>query len=536
MRITDLPDTKSAPSFASEEHERWELRRLVAAIRATWRLPALAAALLLIVGFAGVGVLRAVLPASTTFISQFHFTFPTAETGRYPNGVPFSINEILDPAILDVVYEQLEIAKYGIERERFYGGFSIRPFAATGLEIAERFRQQLLDRRLSFAERERIEQQLRNQLEAASRGAAELSFLVHSRLAFPVAVGRAIVQKVPFEWARQLIEKKGVLRIPGFSGVDNVVPLAAVQQLPLPLRIVAVLQANRLLDGRIAEMSSTPGVLTARDPATGKSIRDIGRDIRDLELYRLNPLRATLVGSRFDDGGITLEQVIEQRIRDIELAIADVTAQAAAVGDMLSEYVQASTGLKGIAIEKRGLGGAPPATADAVPQVGDSFIDRIITLTRRDRDLDQAQEALLSTRVMAQLDLNGSAIALRGEQSRWKELLADARADRGDRKELDEAARARLVEAIGQAANEANVMWAAISRIEKQFAANRTGRTAEIYALYAPRDDVISDSGTPAWTAVVAVYLATVIFWIGFWSFRALALLYRKHGTMLPRS
>jgi hypothetical protein len=534
MRMTDLPDTKAPPSLASEEQEKRELRRLIAAIRGTWRIPSLAATLLLILGFAGLGVLRAVLPASTTFILQFHFTFPTAETGRYPNGVPFSINAILDPAILDVVYEQLEIEKYGIERERFYGGFSIRPFATTGLETAERFRQQLLDRRLSFAERERVEQQLRNQLEVASRGAAELSFLVRSRVALPVEVGRAIVQKVPFEWARRLIEKKGVLRTAGFSGVDNVIPLAAIEQLPLPLRIVAVLQASRLLDSRIGDLSSTPGVLTVRDAVTGKSIRDIGRDIRDLELYRLNPLRATLVGSRFDDGGITLAQVIEQRIRDIDLAIADATAQAAAVGDMLSEYVQASTGLKGMAVEKRGLG-PPAASADAVPQVGDSFIDRIITLTRRDRDIDQAQEALLSTRVLAQLDLNGSAIALRGEQSRWKELLADARADRADRKELDEPARARIVEAIGQAGNEANAMWAAISRIEKEFAANRTGRTAEIYASYAPRSDVIAGDGIPAGTAAVAVFSAAVIFWIVFWGFRALALLYRKQSAILPR-
>jgi len=350
--------------------------------------------------------------------------------------------------------------------------------------------------------------------------------------AAPSLAFEEIVQKVPLEWARQLIEKKGVLHTAGFSGVDNVISLGSIEQLPLPLRIVAVLQASRLLDGRIGDLSTTPGVLTVRDAVTGKGIRDIGRDIRDLELYRLNPLRATLVGSRFDDGGVMLTQVIEQRIRDIDLAIADATAGAAAVGDMLAEYVQASTGLKGMAVEKRG---PPAASADAaIPQVGDSFIDRIITLTRRDRDVEQAQEALLSSRVQAQLDLNGTAIALRGEQSRWKELLADARAEKADRKELDEAARARILEAIAQAGNEANAMWVAISRIEKEFAANRTGRTAEIYASYAPRTDVISGEGIPALTAAVAVFSAAVIFWIGFWGLCALALLNRKQSATLP--
>lgn len=534
MSTADLPDAKVPPGLASAEAETWQLRRILAALRSTWRIPFWAAMMMLILSFAVLGVLHAVLPRTTTFISQFHFTFPTAEAGRYPNGALFSINEILDPAILDVVYEQLEIEKYGIGREQFYAGFSIRPFSSTESETADRFRQQLLDRRLSFVERERLEQQLRNQLEAASRGAAELSFMVRSHFGLPVGVGRAIVQKVPFEWARQVIEKKGVLRVPGFSGIDTVVSPASIEQLPLPLRIVALLQARQFLDARIDDLSTASGVFTARDLVTGKSIRDLGRDVRDLELYRLNPLRALLVTSRIDDGDVALDRVIEQRIRDIDIAVANATAEATAVGDMLSQYVQDSAGLKGTAVEKRGLGPPGPGADAAVPQVGDSFIDRIIALTRRDRDVEQAQEALLSSRVQVQFDLNRRAIALRGEQSRWRELLADIRADNPERKELDDAARARFVAAIGEAGNEANAIWAAISRIEKEFAANRTGRTAEIYAAYSPRRDIISGEMIFTAAMAIAVWSGAVIFWIGFWGLRALVVLSRKPAAPLP--
>ena len=41
---------------------------------------------------------------------------------------PFSINEIVDPAILDVVYDQLDLGKYEVDRNQFYNSFSIRPF------------------------------------------------------------------------------------------------------------------------------------------------------------------------------------------------------------------------------------------------------------------------------------------------------------------------------------------------------------------------------------------------------------------------
>jgi hypothetical protein len=46
---------------------------------------------------------------------------------------------------------------------------------------------------------------------------------------------------------------------------------------------------------------------------------------------------------------------------------------------------------------------------------------------------------------------------------------------------------------------------------------------------------VISGDGIPTLTAAVAVFSAAVIFWIGIWGFRALALLYRKQSAILPR-
>jgi hypothetical protein len=400
--------------------------------------------------------------------------------------------------------------------------------------MVERFRQQMLDRRLVVVERERIEQQMRTQLDLLSHGAAELSFSIRGRLPLPVEVGRAIVQKLPFEWARVTIEKKGVLRIPGFSGSAELVSPSAIEPLPLSLRIVAVLQVNQRLEERIVDLTMNAGALTVRDPTTGKSIRDIDRDVRDLQLYLLTPLRAALVAHRFDGGTAELEQVIELRIRDIDIAIADATAQATAIGDVLSQYVQASAGLKGTSLEKRGAGGPAAAGDAAIPQVGDSFIDRIISLTRRDRDVEQAQEALLDNRMQVLLNLNKSAIALRSEQSRWKELLADARADKPDRNDLDAATRGRIVAGLNQATKDANAIWAALSRIETEFAANRTGRTAEIYTSYVPEQDVVTGDPIFTWIMAEAVISAAVIFWIGFWGYRALVVIIRKshHGLL----
>src|SRR5262249_27594022 len=186
---------------------------------------------------------------------------------------------------------------------------SIRPFALTEPEILGRYRQQMADRRLSFAERERLEQQLKGQLAQASRGAAELSFLPPRRPVIPVPIGRAIVHKVPLVWSQLAIERKGVLRIPGFTGAATVMAPDAIDRQPLPLVIVALIEASEWLDERLSELLKSPGVGTVRDPTTGKSIRDLERDLRDVQLFHINLLRAQLVDYRFDDGSSALQQI-----------------------------------------------------------------------------------------------------------------------------------------------------------------------------------------------------------------------------------
>jgi hypothetical protein len=121
---------------------------------------------------------------------------------------------------------------------------------------------------------------------------------------------------------------------------------------------------------------------------------------------------------------------------------------------------------------------------------------------------------------------------LRSEQGRWKDLLADLGAAYTERKALDEAALGRIDETIGRAGREANTIWMALSRIETEFAANRTGRTAEIYAAYNPRRDVISDDFFLP--AIGGVLSASVMVFIGSWLLCALLLLARKPAPSGP--
>ena len=528
MNISDPSYADRDPErIAAREKEKLQLRRIMRALQATWRIPLIASAILLMLTITILFAVRSIFPPTRTFISQFHFTFPAAESGRYPNDVPFSINEILDPAILDVVYDQLELDRYGVERNEFYGAFSIRPFLLTESEIAERYRQQLADRRLSFVERERLEQQLKNQLAQASRGAAELSFLPPRRPVIPVPVGRAIVHKVPLVWSQLAIEKKGVLRIPGFTAAVNVIALDAIDRQPLPLVIVGLMEASERLDERLTELLKTPGVLTERDPVAGKSIRDIERDLRDLHLFHINPLGAKLVKYRFDDGGSVLQQIAERHINETETRVVGFSEQAESVGNSIMGYVQATAALRGRPVERRALDSGMATGGATIPQVGESFIDRIIELTRQDREAEQVR-AYIAERTQKQFELNQRAITLRNEERRWKVLLTDLRSDSATQKDLDEAVRGQMIQELHYAIGEANAEWATLSRMEAEFAANRAGRSGEIYAPYALYRDVVSNDLILNATVLGATVCALIIFFLGFWGIRATLLLTRS--------
>ena len=527
MNIIDKPHASpESEAVAAQEKEKLQLRRITRALGATWRIPLAATIVLVVVVIAALVALRASFPPTRVYISQFHFTFPSAESGRYPNNSPFSINEILDPAILDVVYDQLDLGKYEVDRNQFYGSFSIRPFVLAESEIAERFRQQMADRRLSFVERERLEQQLKMQLAQASRGAAELTYLPQRRPVIPVSVGRAIVQRCRWYGRSSRSRRRACCEFPDFRPQQTSwLRMPSIGSRSLGHRRSG---GSRRTARRAADRPHEDGgVLTVRDSVSGKSIRDLERDIRDLQLFHINPLRAQLVQYRFNDGGPALQQIVERRINDIDVRAAGFAKQSEAVGDSIAQFVQATAGLRGRSIERRPPEGGAASGGTTIPQVGETFIDRIIELTRRDREAEQDRNYLIE-RTQKQLELNQQAIALRSEQSRWKDLLAELRSDTAARTAFDDGARAQMVRELRDVTAEANANWAALSRMEDEFSAKRTGRTAEIYAPYAAYRDVVSNDLILNATVLGATFWGLIIFFLGFWAIRAALLLARS--------
>jgi hypothetical protein len=506
-----MPQTSKVVATADENPSLVD--QILRAMRSSWKVGVAVAVTSMLVVLGALFVLLSAIPTTTTYVSRFQFTFPqvySPQSGErlYPNRRPFSINSVIDPVVLASVYDQLKLEEYGIRRDEFYAGFTIRPFATTEAEIAARYQQQLAERRLAFADRERIEAQIRSEMERASAAAAELSFTVRKRVPISTELGRAVVSAVPLTWSNWAIERQGVLRIPAFSTSQTIIAPELIQAGSLPLVAVRIAEADRRLFRRFRQLAETPGAMTALDPVSRKSVADLEREAGDIRVFLVNVLRDALGQYSFPDGMDQSRTVIQRSIRELELAEREDTKAAGAITETITQFVQSSAGLKGLPYDRRGPV-APEAGGATIPQVSESFIDRVMRLARSGREAD-AEQTFLVDLIRRQLNATERANAYAAEREAWQQLLTISNSDLASRAPFSDQVRNDLSKTASSAATELNGIWAAITRVEAEFAATRLDHTGSLYKALPVDNDVVERH--PWWTSrILALALGVAL-------------------------
>jgi hypothetical protein len=96
------------------------------------------------------------LPKKIDSSLEFELTFPDAALRLYPNKMPFSTQDMLGTAFLRQIYKNNHVNMF-IGFDEFKSSLSICPGGIELNLLQNEFRNRLDDRKLTFAERERIE-------------------------------------------------------------------------------------------------------------------------------------------------------------------------------------------------------------------------------------------------------------------------------------------------------------------------------------------------------------------------------------------
>lgn len=363
-----MEESRSAPDKSQL------LRDVYRAMRNHWRMSLAATAVVtgIVAIIAGAYLLWG-QPTLRTLVLEFRPTFRGADSGRYPNELPFGASDITATAVLDSVYQRSGIDQYCSASE-FRSGMFVEQHGAELRFLDAEYQARLSDPRLTAVERDRVQTEYR-----ARRAALPVQY----RLVFAVPSGckrlpSTLASKVLYdtlgEWARQSEEQRGVLRLH--------VPLLTPGMLDIDLRDSASLlvQADlvrtrmmRLIQN-IWQVETNAGAAQIRLAEGGVTMAEVRTKLEDLVKARLEPLIVNIGRSVGASPSGWAEEALSGARREQAAAEGKAGSYLAA----LREYSgQPQTG----PVETRGVSPAGEVQTLA-PQIDRTFIDRILEMSQ----------------------------------------------------------------------------------------------------------------------------------------------------------
>lgn len=459
-------------------------------------------------------LLRAGMPTETTYKSAIQFVFPTVESGKYPNGLPFSKSDILSPSIIRDVYTKNEIERFNIKFNEFVAALSVSPYATSLQDSVDRYRRKLSNRRLTFAESRDIEQEMEEELRRLSQTSALIVFRLNSRFSLPVELGKKVVNDLASTWSTDSIERRGVLRLPDANGSAPLIDSQLARSLgPLALIDLYNRSVDRIEEG-IERLSKVGGMDTISDEKTGHNLRSLKRELDNLETYKIGHLIGVIFSPGIikqpDESSLFLGQhiamlksnksAVEAEIENINKSLAAYTWQGGEVKSGQTSQSANSALTKGVS--------STELSAD--------LVDKIVILSKSAdsesfrRELTEKQIALKQRAVSLQIDIE----QLSSMQSKLSKLgdpsAAGSVQTYSVRGSEVEDLRIRVDKQFSEVTESLNAYWQVLARLNREFGKQKYSYHSQLYTDLAVPSPVTRTH--PIWRWQTFVIYFSVLF------------------------
>jgi len=393
-------DTESRQS--AEEYPDEDIIDLGALLRAVWsfRHLMLVTALAAFFGLAALlAVTKLAIPTTQVHQVALRFVFPGAAKGIYPNEQPFSPNDLLSPVVLERVYKKNRVEKYGLKLKDFVSALSIHPYSPTHDSIVARYQKRLSNRKLSFTERKRIEENMKAELREAENGNALLRLTLIKRLPVPDAIVDKILNDIPREWANYSIGTLGVLKLPVTIHGKNTLNSQQIMRIE-PLLVVETLHRDLLdLIKDLTEIYETGGSRTVSDPGTGYSFRGLLADLRTFELTDIANVKARLLQNGVIENKDILLASLKEREKSLRQKADLLEQQAANAENALRLFLEKQGNQRNRLLPDSSGASQPNAPGQPTTQLTEGFIDKLVTLLTENNESVIAYKRNMANRV-----------------------------------------------------------------------------------------------------------------------------------------
>ena len=386
---------------------------------------------LLLVGVGILGALWIVLPKQSRATMDISFLFPDASSAFYPNKLPFRPDDLLENVLLRKNFQINQVNRWMIYDD-FKSSFSLRQTGQELLALGREFQGKLDDRKLTSAERQKLEEEFRSKLVKIPNTTYQIIWNQTGRSAqlIPTAEIEKILADIPRLWAQEFVEKKKVLlnstQIPGKMVASSNLDESSFLLTELTDRI-------RVLVVGINEIKKLPGIYLASLP-NSKNIADI--DLKCLALLegKLPKIRTQLLQSKVTEVNLkSLESafVVQLQARRDRAQISSLNIKSA-----LATFQDYLAGRAGSGLQKTKKPETTSAS-DKVPlgnanfQIGDAFFAKISEFLQT-KDGDRYLYQLLENIRDARLASANDASAVLESQFIVDSFLEQNRGTKGD--------------------------------------------------------------------------------------------------------
>lgn len=347
-------------------------------------------------------------PTQRIASQKFRLDFEGASDATYPNGIKFSSSDITSTPILLKVF-----ADSHLDRFTTFPEFSRSMFVLEANldyeKLAAEYQARLADPKQSAIDRERVMREWQAKAASIAKNDYSLNWL---RTRDTSGVPESVVKKVLVDtlsgWARYAANEQHVLKYrltvysPQIIGTAdaNGELIVAIQE--LRSKVYMVLQ-------NIDALREVPGSELVRS-ADGISLEEVRLRLEEIIRFRLEPLTG-----RVSTSGLIANRPATLRFLESQLAydqrhLKAVQDYANSIRESVAVY---SLDQRGFPPENTSTAAQPsrdqarpqpPQRSDTVmPQISDSFIDRLVTLTTQSSDMQYRQKLVDDYRRASQL-------------------------------------------------------------------------------------------------------------------------------------
>ncbi len=334
-----------------------------------WHATIAATALAVLAG--GIYYFRQPVRWSTSL--EFRPVFKGADSGEYPNKLPFSSTDVVDPTVLDQVHAKNHVQDPCAPGD-FRSGFVVEESSSEMRFLDLDYQARLSDTRLSTVDRERLQGEYRARRQAMP---------VQYRLTWlrsdacrnvPAAVATKALGEVLQTWADDADIKRGVLKLRIAVLTPTVFDTGSVNDQSLLIRADLIRSALVRVVANVREVSKLPGAELIHVGADGASFAQVQARLEDLVQVHLDPLVAVAGRGLGSDG-----------VRWVEQALTQATDQQTGAENRASAYQTALREYSGATVAPTAAGAqrsqSPSDVQALTPQIDRTFIDRIVELT-----------------------------------------------------------------------------------------------------------------------------------------------------------